>query len=113
MSIAGDKAFWGFLFYVKHNPYKSVEAMTWEDLHAMAAMWAEDNDSSCELTAATALSSANEGFGVVDFSGTGITIPAYAEATRVSEDAGGTAAGASLAANKLICETAMYPERGI
>ncbi len=112
MAVAADKIFWGFLFYVKHNPHKTIEAMTWEDLHAMATSFAKDNATSGGLTAATAISHANEGFGVVDFS-TDVTFPAYAAATRESVDAGGTAASTTLAANKLICETAMYPERGI
>ena len=112
MSMSSDKTFWGFLFYVKHNPYKSVEQMTWDDLHEMAKLWAVENGTAQTITAATALSHANQGFGVVDFS-TDITFPAYAAATRTSTVGAGTAAGASLAANKLICETAMYPERGI
>ncbi len=112
MAVAADKVFWGFLFYVKHNPYKSIEDMTWPDLHAMATAFAKDNETSGGLTVAPDIEGANEGFGVVDFT-TDVTFPVYAAATRESVDAGGTAAGASLAANKLICETAMYPERGI
>jgi len=113
MAVDADECFWGFLFYVKHNPYKSVEAMTWDDLYEMAKLWAVDNATSFGLTAATAQSHANEGFGIVDFSNDSVTFPAYVAATRSSTDAGGTTGGATLAANKLICETAMYPERGI
>lgn len=112
MAVAANKIFWGFLFYVKHNPHKTVEAMTWPDLHAMATAFAKDNATSGTLTAATALTHANEGFGVVDFS-TDVTFPVYAAATRESVDAGGTAATTTLAGNKLICERSMYPEKHI
>ena len=109
-TIDADEGFWGFLCYVKENPHKDVN---WESLHAMAKMWAVENATSLGLTAATALSHANEGLGVVDFSNDSITFPVYAAATRVSTDAGGTTGGSTLAANKLICAGAMYPEKGI
>ena len=112
MAVAANKIFWGFLFYVKHNPYKSVEEMTWPDLHAMAKAFAKDNATSGTLTAAADINGANEGFGVVDFS-TDVTFPVYAAATRESVDAGGTAATTTLAGNKLICAGAMYPEKSI
>lgn len=113
MAVDADECFWGFLCYVKNNPYKSVEAMTWEDLHAMAKLWAVDNATAFGLTAAGDLNGANEGLGVVDYSNDSVTFPAYAAATRSSTDAGGTTGGSTLAANKLICANAMYPERGI
>jgi len=113
MAVDADECFWGFLCYVKNNPYKSVEAMTWEDLHGMAKLWAVDNATAFGLTAATALTHANEGLGVVDYSNDSVTFPVYAAATRSSADAGGTTGGSTLAANKLICAGAMYPEKGI
>ena len=84
MAIDGDECFWGFLCYVKENPNKDVN---WESLHAMAAMWAVENATSFNLTAATALSHANEGLGVVDYSNDSVTFPVYAAATRTSADA--------------------------
>ena len=113
MAVDADECFWGFLFYISHNPYKSVEDMTWPDLHEMAKLWAVDNATAFGLTAATELTEANEGFGVVDFSNDSVTFPAYVAATRSSTDGGGTTGGSTLAANKLICDNAMYPERGI
>jgi len=110
MAVDADECFWGFLCYVKENPYKDVD---WESLHAMATLWAVDNETAFGLTAATALTHANEGLGVVDFSNDSVTFPVYAAATRVSGNAGGTTGGSTLAANKLICAGAMYPEKHI
>lgn len=112
MAVAANKIFWGFLFYVRENPYKSVEEMTWDDLYEMAKLFAVVNATSGTLTAATAQSHANEGFGVVDFS-TDVDFPKYAAATRYATDGAGLDASTTLAANRLLCGQAMYPERGI
>ena len=112
MVVAADKVFWGFLFWVKENPHISVEDMTWEDLHEMARQFAEVNDTSAGLTAATLLSSANEGFGVVDFSTDG-DFPKFIAATRYATDGNGLDAGASVAANRLLCARSLYPQKHI
>jgi len=109
MAMSSNKTFWGFLMYVKQNPYGDIN---WERLHAMACAFAKENATAQTITAGTALTHANEGLGVVDFS-TDITFPAYASATRVSADGAGTAASTTLAANKLILANAMYPEKSI
>ncbi len=112
MVVAADKVFWGFLFWVKHNPFKSVEEMTWPELHEMARQFAEVNDTSAGLTAATELSSANEGFGVVDFS-TDVDFPKFVAATRYATDGNGLDATTTFAGNKLLCEQSLYPDEHI
>ena len=112
MVVNADKVFWGFLFYVRENPYKSVEDMNWDDLYEMAKLFAVVNTTSATLTAATAQSDAQEGFGVVDFS-TDVDFPKYAAATRTAADGAGLDASTTVAANRLLCAQAMYPERGI
>ena len=110
MAVVADKVFWGFLFWVKHNPHMSVEEMTWPDLHEMAKQFAAVNATSGTLTAATALSHANEGFGVVDFT-TDVEFPLYAAATRYAADTAGLASTNTLAGNKLLCERSLYPQK--
>jgi len=39
-----NKTFWGFVWYVIHNPYKSVEAMGKQDFLDMAEMYAVENE---------------------------------------------------------------------
>ncbi len=112
MVVAADKVFWGFLFWVKHNPYKTVESMNWDDLHELARQFAAVNVTSATLTVATDLDSANEGFGVVDFS-TDVDFPLYAAATRYAADGAGLDATTTLAGNKLLCQQALYPEQHI
>jgi len=109
MAASANKTVWALLMYIKECPHTSIK---WQELHEIASMFIAENVTGQTLTAATALTHANEGLGVVDFS-TDITFPAYAAATRVSADAGGTAASTTLAANKLILANAMYPGRGI
>jgi hypothetical protein len=111
MAVNADETFWGFLFWIKHNPYMSIEEMTWPDLHEMAKQFAAVNATACTLTAATALSHANEGFGVVDFSTDSIEFPLYATATRYATDGAGLDASTTLAANKLLCARSLYPQK--
>ena len=112
MTMSSDKTIWGFLFYVKNNPYKSVKDMDWPDLYEMAKQFIAVNVTAQTLTVAPGIDAANEGFGVVDFS-TDIDFPAYAAATRYATNGNGTAASTTLAANKLICAGAMYPDKSI
>lgn len=110
MAVAADKVFWGFLFWIKHNPYKSIESMGWEDLHEMAKQFAAVNATSGTLTAATALTHANLGFGVVDFS-TDVDFPKYAATTLYATDGNGVDASTTYALNKTACEQSQYPDQ--
>ena len=112
MAVAADKVFWGFLWWVKHNPYKSVESMTWDDLHEMAKQFAAVNHTSGTLTVATDKESANQGFGVVDFS-TDVDFPKYAAATRYATDGNGVDASTTVALNEAACEQSLYPDAHI
>jgi len=43
MAANADKTFWAFVWYVKNNRFKTVEAMTEDDFDAMAAGYALEN----------------------------------------------------------------------
>jgi hypothetical protein len=105
MAASSNKTFWGFLFYLKHNPFKSVEAMTWPDLFECAKLFAAVNATAQTLTAGGVLTDANEGFGVVDFS-TDIDFP-----KKGAGDGAGVAPTTTLSGNKVLCEQALYPEQ--
>lgn len=111
MAVNANKVFWGFLFWVKHNPYKSVESMTWEDLYEMAKQFAAVNATSATLTAATALTHANLGFGVVDFS-TDVDFPKKGTAPALyATDGNGVDASTTYALNKTACQQSQYPDQ--
>ena len=50
MAATADVVFWGFIWYVRNNPYKSVESMNDDDFINMATGFALEN--STELSAA-------------------------------------------------------------
>ncbi len=115
MAMSSDKTLWGFLFYVRHNPYNSVEAMTWDDLWELARQFAAVNVTAQTITPVTTQrphDGSTDGFPIVDFS-TDIDFPAYAAATRWAADGAGTAPTTTYAGNKLLCANAMYPEKSI
>lgn len=49
MAASADCIFWGFCWYVRHNPYKTFSGMTEDDFVNMAELFAAEN--STELTA--------------------------------------------------------------
>ena len=103
-----DETFWGFIFYVKHNPLKSIDNMTENDFDEMVKQFALVN-ASATITAATAPDyPAYYGYGIVDYGD--IDYPKRGSTTRYATDGSGVASGASYAANVLACEQAMYPE---
>jgi hypothetical protein len=113
MAASSDKTFWGFLFWIKHNPYKSIEAMTWPDLHELARQFAAVNATAQTLTAAGELNGANEGFGIVDFS-TDIDFPKKGTSpARWATDGNGVAPTTTLAGNKAICSQSLYPGQSL
>jgi len=42
-TMLANATLWGFLAYVKRNPYKSVGGMTFDDLQNMADMYIAEN----------------------------------------------------------------------
>ena len=112
MVVAADKVFWGFLFWIKHNPYKTIEAMKSDDLYEMAKQFAAVNVTSAGLTVATDKESANQGFGVVDFS-TDVDFPKYAAATRYATNGNGVDASTTVALNETACAQSLYPDQHI
>lgn len=58
MSAAtADQTLYGFIYWLKHNPFKSIEAgMTYADLDAMVKLYCKVNASDATLSAADPLS---------------------------------------------------------
>ncbi len=52
MAATTDQTFWGFLFWLKNNPHKSVEAMTEKDLDAMVLAFTTVNVTLCTFSTA-------------------------------------------------------------
>lgn len=110
MAMSSDKTLWGFLFWLKQNPYQSIESMTWPDLFECAKQFAAVNATAQTLTAGGTLTDANEGFGIVDFS-TDIDFPAKGTSTRWATDGNGIAPTTTLAGNKAKCLLSQYPKQ--
>jgi len=113
MAMSSNKTLWGFLFWVKNNPYKSVKDMDWPDLYEMAKRFIAVNVTTQTLTVAPGINAANEGFGIVDFS-TDIDFPDYGSGTaKWATDGNGVAPTTTLAGNKAKCEQSQYPDQHI
>lgn len=98
MATTTSEAFWAFIFYIKHNPHKSIEAMTEQDLDAMIVEFAAVNASE------TSISTDPLDYGDADFPAKG-TAP-----VRWATDGAGIDTGATLAANLAAAEQAQYPD---
>ena len=55
-----NKTFWGFVWYVINNPYKSLGGMTKEDFLNMAEMYAAENEDAVTDYAASGSKSASQ-----------------------------------------------------
>lgn len=50
MAATTDQTFWGFLWWLRNNPHKSVEAMTEDDLDAMVLAFVTVNETLCTFS---------------------------------------------------------------
>lgn len=50
MAATTNQTFWGFLWWIKHNPFKKVEQLTEQDLDAMALAFTTVNTTLCTFT---------------------------------------------------------------
>jgi len=112
MAMSSNKTLWGFAFWLKNNPYRTIEAMTWPDFYEHLKQFIAVNATAQTLTAAPGIDAANEGFGIVDFS-TDIDFPKQGTTTRYATDGNGVAASTTLALNKAACEQSLYPDQPI
>jgi len=102
MAATANQAMWGFRFWLKRNPYKSIEAMNSDDFDNMFNAFMAVN-----VTAlATGTTTDPLTYGTLDY-------PKYAAATRYATDGAGVAAGTTLATNIAACAQSLYPEQGI
>lgn len=51
MAASKNQVLWGFLWWIKHNRHKSIEAMTEDDLDAMVSAFVKVNATLCTFTA--------------------------------------------------------------
>jgi len=110
MASTASKVFWGFIFYVKHNPHKSMDAMTEDDFDEMVKQFAAVNVTGGPITAATAKDAANHyGYGDVDIS-TDLYFPKKGTTTHWAADAGGIATSTTYLLNMAAVKQAQYPE---
>lgn len=111
MAITADKVFWAFIFYVKHNPFKSIDNMTENDFDAMVKQFAAVNKTQGPITEATAQDLADYyGYGAVDISGN-LHFPKRNGTTgRWAGDDAGVDCSTTYLLNKVAVKQASYPE---
>lgn len=90
MAATADQTLWGFIYWIKHNPYKSIDAMTTADFDAMVKLFVTVN-----VTAGTLSTSDPGSYGTLDWPKKGAT------------DGAGVAAVQTAAS----CEQSLYPEQ--
>ena len=90
MATTTNQTLWGFLWWLKHNRFKSIEAMNTDDLDAMILAWTTENAAECTVTTADPA--------------------AYGDSTFPKEN---TAAGSGIAAaqTQAACDQSFYPEQ--
>lgn len=90
MAVTADIELWAFLWWLKHNPYKSIDAMNEDDLDAMVLAFMTENETGGPFT-------------LTDHGTyTGVTFPK----TDTAAGSGITAAQTTVA-----CEQSHYPEQ--
>lgn len=100
MTVTTRQCIWGFIYWMKHNPFKSIEAgMTFADLDEMLVQYAAVNATD------TSMSTDPGSYGDMDFPKKGTAPVLYAT------DTNGVASGANDAANILLCEQSQYPDQ--
>ena len=97
MATTTREAFWGFIFWITHNPHKSFESMTTDDLLEHAKQYAAVN------AGETSILTDPLDYGDADF-------PKRGSTTRYASDGTGIATGTDLATNLAAAEQSLYPE---
>ena len=67
MAASVDETFWAFLYYIKRNPLKAIEAMTADDLDAMAQLFGIVNETQCSFTITYGVAIDPLSYGTIDF----------------------------------------------
>lgn len=93
MAATADQTFWGFAYWMKHNPVKSIEAMTEQDFDEAVKQFAAVN-----VTAGTLSTSDPGSYGTLDW-------PKRATATWWAANGAGVAAAQTTTS----CEQSLYP----
>lgn len=96
-AASANQTLHGFIYWLKHNPYKSVEAgFTHADLDAMVAAYVAVNTTDATLTADPLSYGATQDF------------PKKGTTTRYATDGSGVSATTPTTA---ICEQSLYPDQ--
>ena len=90
MAATTDQAFWGFLWWIKHNRHKSIESMTEDDLDAYALAFTTVNATLCTFSTTDPLA-----YGTLE----------YPQAAGLAD-----AAGVTAAATQTLCDQSHYNE---
>jgi hypothetical protein len=99
-AATADQTLYGFIYWLKRNPYKSVEAgFTHADLDEMVKQYCAVNASDATLSATDPLS-----YGATQ------DYPKYAAATRYATDGNGVSATTP---SDAICAQSLYPDQSI
>lgn len=117
MASTPSKAFWGFIFYVKNNPFKSIDNMTENDFDEMVRQFAAVNETTGAITPATAPDAAGHyGYGDVNIAGD-LHFPKKgstgATPTRWAATDTGVDCSTTYALNMAALKEASYPEEHI
>ena len=92
MAATTDQAFWGFIWWLKHNPHKSIDAMTEDDLDNMVDAFVTVNETLCTFS-----TSDPAAYGTLE----------YPQAGGLSDGSGVTAAQTTA-----VCDQSHYPDDG-
>lgn len=96
-AASANQTLHGFIYWLKHNPFKSVEAgFTHADLDAMVAAYVAVNTTDATLTADPLSYGATQDF------------PKKGTTTRYADDGSGVSATTPTTA---ICEQSLYPDQ--
>jgi len=110
MAATADQTLWGFIMYVKNNPFKSIDNMTENDFDAMVKQFVAVNVTAGTLTVATAQDLADYyGYGAIDF-GTLDFPKKNGTTSRWATDGAGVACSTTYALNMTAVKQASYPE---
>ena len=90
MAATTDQAFWGFLWWIKHNRGLSIEAMTEDDLDALVLAFTTVNETLCTFSTTDPLA-----YGTLE----------YPQKDGLSDEAGVTAA-----ATQAVADQSHYPK---
>jgi hypothetical protein len=102
MAASASATYWGFVFWLKHNPYTSIEEMTEADLDNMVQEYAKVNATQSSFTV-------TNGVAIDPVTYTNIQFPKKGTTTRYAADGSGVATSTTVALNTAAANQSLYP----